>query len=110
MRFELALEPKGLQGAHSQRAVPLGGLNWESCGNPRHAGVPALHGAFLSECIQPRSSDQSPRGEPYAQGYPCPGEPGRGRPKGARDRRLARMNTAADLVGRSMSERLTPYA
>src|ERR1700716_281939 len=32
-------------------------------------------------------SDQSPRGEPYAQGYPCPGEPGRGRPQGARDRR-----------------------
>src|SRR6476469_7500076 len=45
------------------------------------------HGAFLWECIQPRSSDQSPRGEPYAQGYPCPGEPGRGRPKGARHRR-----------------------
>ena len=47
----------------------------------------ALHGAFLQECIQPRSSDQSPRGEPYAQGYPCPGEPGRGRPQGTSDRR-----------------------
>ena len=45
------------------------------------AELAALHGAFLSECIQPRSSDQGSRGEPYAQGYPCPGEPRRGRPK-----------------------------
>jgi hypothetical protein len=30
---------------------------------------------------------QGPRGEPYAQGYPCPGEPGRGRSEGASDRR-----------------------
>src|SRR4249920_575026 len=47
----------------------------------------ALHGAFLPECLQPRAGDQGPRGEPYAQGYPCPGEPGRGRSEGASDRR-----------------------
>ena len=47
----------------------------------------ALHGAFLPECLQPRAGDQGPRGEPYAQGCPCPGEPGRGRSEGASDRR-----------------------
>jgi hypothetical protein len=47
----------------------------------------ALWGTFLPECLQPRTSDQGPRGEPYAQGYPCSGGPGGGRPKGAPDRR-----------------------
>jgi putative transposase len=37
----------------------------------------ALHGAFLSERFQPRAGDQGSRGEPYAQGDPCPGEPRR---------------------------------
>ena len=32
--------------------------------------------AFLPERLQPRASDQGPRGEPYAQGYPCSGELG----------------------------------
>ena len=41
-----------------------------------------------------------PRGEPYAQGHPCPGEPGRGRPKGACDRRrLIPTRRLGDLLG-----------
>ena len=46
---------------------------------PARSSLAALHGAFLPECLQPRAGDQSPRGEPYAQGHPCPGEPRRGR-------------------------------
>ena len=36
------------------------------------------HGAFLSQCLQPRPFNQGSRGEPHAQGHSCPGEP-RGR-------------------------------
>src|SRR5579872_5771195 len=42
---------------------------------------------FYRNVFKPRAGDQGPRGEPYAQGYPCPGEPGRGRSEGASDRR-----------------------
>ena len=47
--------------------------------------------------------DQGPRGEPYAQGHPCPGEPGRGRPKGACDRRrpTCRQNEHGGRSGRA---------
>jgi hypothetical protein len=48
-----------------------------------------------------------------ARGDPRPGEPGRGRPQSAgdvEDLRPARMNTAADLVERGVSETLTCYA
>jgi hypothetical protein len=38
----------------------------------------ALHGSFLPRCLQPRAGDQGSRGEPHAQGHPCPGEPRRG--------------------------------
>ena len=44
-----------------------------------------------------------PRGEPYAQSHPCPGEPGRGRPKGACDRRrlTCRQNEHGGRSGRT---------
>src|SRR3954464_12878954 len=41
---------------------------------PARGAMAALHGAFLSERLQPRADDQGPRSEPYAQGHPCPGE------------------------------------
>ncbi|MCG2631934.1 transposase [Bradyrhizobium sp. WYCCWR 13023] len=45
----------------------------------------APHGAFLSQCLQPRAVDPGPRGEPHAQGHSYPREPRRGwrgRPRG----------------------------
>src|SRR6478736_2788913 len=70
---------------------------------PARGAMAALHGAFLSERLQPRADDQGPRGEPYAQGHPCPGEPGRGRPKGACDRRrlTCRQNEHGGRSGRA---------
>jgi hypothetical protein len=70
---------------------------------PARGAMAALHGAFLSERLQPRADDQGPRGEPYAQGHPCPGEPGRGRPKGAGDRRrlTCRQNEHGGRSGRA---------
>ena len=80
---------------------------------PARGAMAALHGAFLSERLQPRADDQGPRGEPYAQGHPCQ-ESRDAADRKARaivdDLRAARMNTAADLVERSVSETLTYYA
>ncbi|MHC2231727.1 transposase-like protein [Bradyrhizobium diazoefficiens] len=49
------------------------------CGLSAGGPLSTLHGAFLSQCLQPRAVDPGPRGEPHAQGHSCPGEPRRGR-------------------------------
>ena len=66
---------------------------------------------ILPECIQPRSSDQSPRGEQYVSRLSMPRRVQNAADRKARaivdNLRAARMNTAADLVERSVSETLT---
>jgi hypothetical protein len=61
------------------------------------------HGAFLPECLQPRAGGQGPRGQESRDAAD----------RKARaivdDLRAARMNTAADLIERSVSETLTNY-
>ena len=81
------------RGLMESAAEYLPEARWQRC----------MVGAFLSERLQPRADDQGPRGEPYAQGHPCPGEPGRGRPKGACDRRrlTCRQNEHGGRSGRA---------
>ena len=50
----------------------------ECRGISTRGSVAALHGAFLSERLQPRASDKSPRREPHAQGHSRPGNPAGG--------------------------------
>jgi hypothetical protein len=50
--------------------------------------------------------DQGPRGEPYAQGYPCPGEPGRGRSQGASVTSAAKLGRIHGLAATSVRCRL----
>jgi transposase-like protein len=59
---------------------PCRGLGRERRGFPAGRAIPALHGAFLSQRLQPRPFDQGSRGEPHAQGHSCAAEP-RGRPR-----------------------------
>ena len=47
----------------------------ERCRLSAGRAMAALHGAFLPQRFQPRAGDQGSRGEPHAQGHPCPGEP-----------------------------------
>src|SRR6476469_5774315 len=80
---------------------------------PARGAMAALHGAFLSERLQPRADDQGPRGEPMLKASHAQ-ESRDAADRKARaivdDLRAARMNTAADLVERSVSETLTYYA
>jgi putative transposase len=68
------------------------------------AEMAPLHGAFLPECLQPRAGSQGPPGQESRDAAD----------RKARaivdDPRAARMNMAADLVERSVSETLTYYA
>ena len=107
------LVDRGLKGVQLIISDACRGLMESAAEYLPESSLAALHGAFLPEHLQPRAGDQGPRGEPYAQGHPCPGEPRRGRPQGPRDRRRPagrQMNTAADLVERSVHETLTYYA
>ena len=65
-------------------------------------------------CLQPRAGDQGPRGEPHMLKVIHAQESRDAADRKARaivdDLRAAKMNTAADLVERSVSETLTYYA
>ena len=73
------LVDRGLKGraAGDFRRVPRSCR--KRCGLSAGGTLSTLHGAFLSQCLQPRAVDPGPRGEPHAQGHSCPGEPRRGR-------------------------------
>ena len=75
------LVDRGLKGVRADHLRRLPRPGRERRGVPARGAVAALHGAFLSQRLQPRAGDQGPRGEPHAQGHPCPGEPGGRRPK-----------------------------
>ena len=69
------LVDRGLNGVQLIISDACRGL-MESAAELSAAGALAtLHGSFLPERLQPRAGDQGSRGEPHAQGYPCPGEP-----------------------------------
>src|SRR5580692_2031526 len=74
----------------------------------------ALHGAFLLECLQPRLPATKVREVSHMLKAIHAQESRDAADRKARaivdDLRAAKMNTAADLVGRSVSETLTYYA
>src|SRR5664280_2742525 len=60
-----ALRPEGRAAGHFRR---LQGPCRERRGFPAGGALPTLHGAFLSQRLQPRPFNQGSRGEPHAQG------------------------------------------
>ena len=76
------------------------------------AALPTLHGAFLSQRLQPRPFNQGSRSEPHAQGHSCQ-ESREAADKKAQaiveDLRATKMGKAADLVEQAVHETLTYY-
>jgi hypothetical protein len=79
------LVDRGLKGVQLIISDACRGLT-ESAADYLPDAMAALHGAFLPQRFQPRAGDQGSRGEPHAQGHPCPGEPRRGQPQSSGDR------------------------
>ncbi len=69
------LVDRGLKGVQLDHFRRLPRLDGERCGLSAGCAMAALHGAFLPECFQPCAGNQGSRGQPHAQGHPCPGEP-----------------------------------
>ncbi len=71
--------PPGRPRACGRRADHLGRLprpRGECRRIPARDRLTALCRAFLPQRLQPRATGQGPRGQPHAEGDPCPGEPG----------------------------------
>ena len=83
------LVDRGLKGVELIISDACRGLVESVARVPARRPLAALRGAFLPQRLQPRAGDQGPRGQPHAQGDPCPGDPGDRRGQGLGGRRRA---------------------